>query len=117
MDQDQRRPNSNRPTIAEANAVHIGLDDARQAPLAPSESRVKLRLDVGGDRAGELVGYVDVGAGRVRTLVACVNLRPDQVAQEDEWQDGRHAFRPETLALIDAEPEIEEVVPTLLMAS
>jgi hypothetical protein len=34
----------------------------------------------------------------------------------DEWQDGRHCFRPEAFALIDAEPEIEEVVP-LLMAS
>jgi transposase-like protein len=36
--------------------------------------------------------------------------------QDDEWQDGRRYFRPETLALIDAEPEIEEV-PPLLMAS
>jgi putative transposase len=36
--------------------------------------------------------------------------------QDDEWQDGRRYFRPETLALIDAEPEIQEV-PTLLMAS
>ena len=37
--------------------------------------------------------------------------------QDDEWQDGRRYFRPETLALIDAEPESEEVVPALLMAS
>ena len=37
--------------------------------------------------------------------------------QDDEWQDGRRYFRPETLALIDAEPEVEEVVPALLMAS
>ena len=28
--------------------------------------------------------------------------------QDDEWQDGRRYFRPETLALIDAEPEVEE---------
>jgi transposase-like protein len=37
--------------------------------------------------------------------------------QDDEWQDGRRYFRPETLALIDAEPEVEEVAPALLMAS
>jgi transposase-like protein len=37
--------------------------------------------------------------------------------RDDEWQDGRRYFRPETLALIDAEPEVEEVVPALLMAS
>jgi putative transposase len=39
------------------------------------------------------------------------------VEQDDEWQDGRRYFRPETLALIDAEPERKEVVPALLMAS
>ena len=37
--------------------------------------------------------------------------------QDDEWQDGRRYFRPETLALIDAASEPEEVSPALLMAS
>ena len=37
--------------------------------------------------------------------------------QDDEWQDGRRYFRPETLALIDAGPESAEVSPTMLMAS
>ena len=36
--------------------------------------------------------------------------------QDDEWQDGRRYFRPETMALIDA-AEPEEVGPALLMAS
>jgi transposase-like protein len=36
--------------------------------------------------------------------------------QDDEWQDGRRYFRPETMALIDA-PAPEEVGPALLMAS
>jgi hypothetical protein len=35
--------------------------------------------------------------------------------QDDERQDGRRYFRPETLALIDAEPDIEEA--PMLMAS
>jgi len=38
--------------------------------------------------------------------------------QDDEWQDGRCYFRPESMALIDAAPEQqEEEVPALLMAS
>jgi hypothetical protein len=37
--------------------------------------------------------------------------------QDDEWQDGRRYFRPETMALIDAGPTSEEVIPTLLLAS
>ena len=37
--------------------------------------------------------------------------------QDDEWQDGRRYFRPETMALIDARAEEKEVGPALLMAS
>ena len=37
--------------------------------------------------------------------------------QDDEWQDGRRYFRPETMALIDADTEREEVAPALLLAS
>ena len=37
--------------------------------------------------------------------------------QDDEWQDGRRYFRPESMALIDAEPQREEEAPALLMAS
>ena len=37
--------------------------------------------------------------------------------QDDEWQDGRCYFRPESMALIDAMTEHEEEAPALLMAS
>jgi putative transposase len=37
--------------------------------------------------------------------------------QDDEWQDGRRYFRPESMALIDAAAERKEVEPALLMAS
>ena len=37
------------------------------------------------------------------------------VEQDDEWQDGRRYFRPETMVAIDA--VLEEVPPALLMAS
>jgi hypothetical protein len=36
--------------------------------------------------------------------------------QDDEWQDGRCYFRPETMTAIDAVP-IEEASQPLLMAS
>jgi transposase-like protein len=35
--------------------------------------------------------------------------------QDDEWQDGRRYFRPETMALIDARPEPTEVAALMLM--
>lgn len=38
-------------------------------------------------------------------------------AKDDEGQDGRHYFRPETMALVDAVVDQEEVSPTMLMAS
>ena len=38
--------------------------------------------------------------------------------QDDEWQDGRRYFRPETMAALDEPPTSpEEVNPALLMAS
>jgi hypothetical protein len=37
--------------------------------------------------------------------------------QYDEWQDSRPCFRPESMALIDAAPAPEGVVPTMLLAS
>jgi transposase-like protein len=37
--------------------------------------------------------------------------------QDDEWQDGRRYFQPESMALIDAVIEHKEVEPGLLMAS
>ena len=37
--------------------------------------------------------------------------------QDDEWQDGRRYFRPESMALIDTVIEGKEVEPALLMAS
>ena len=37
--------------------------------------------------------------------------------QDDEWQDGRCYFRPETMAAIDATTPLEEVSQPLLLAS
>ncbi len=37
--------------------------------------------------------------------------------QDDEWQDGRRYFRPETMALIDVVTEPQEDGPALMLAS
>ena len=37
--------------------------------------------------------------------------------QDDEWQDGRRYFRPESMALIDAVVDGKEADTALLMAS
>ena len=64
----------------------------------------------------------------VKRRTAVVGIFPNRAAlirlvgmvlaeQDDEWQDGRRYFRPETMAAIDAVIEHEEVSPALLMAS
>ena len=65
----------------------------------------------------------------IKRRTAVVGIFPDEQSlirlvgmvladQDDEWQDGRCYFRPESMALIDASPETEaEEVPALLMAS
>jgi putative transposase len=64
----------------------------------------------------------------IKRRTAVVGIFPDRASvirlvgmilaeQDDEWQDGRRYFRPETMALIDADPEREGVNPALLMAS
>ena len=37
--------------------------------------------------------------------------------QDDEWQDGRRYFSPESMTRLDVPPATEEVQPALLLAS
>jgi len=64
----------------------------------------------------------------IKRRTAVVGIFPNRAAvirlvgmilaeQDDEWQDGRRYFRPETMAAIDAVVEHKEVEPGLLMAS
>ncbi len=68
------------------------------------------RLDGVGGRAA-VVGIFPTRASLIR-LVDMVLAE-----QDDEWQDGRRYFRPETMAAIEVVIEHEEVSPALLMAS
>jgi transposase-like protein len=64
----------------------------------------------------------------IKRRTAVVGIFPNRAAvirlvgmilaeQDDEWQDGRRYFRPETMVLIDAVVEGKEATPELLMAS
>jgi transposase-like protein len=64
----------------------------------------------------------------IKRRTAVVGIFPNRAAvirlvgmilaeQDDEWQDGRRYFRPETMAAIDAVIEGKEASPALLMAS
>ena len=64
----------------------------------------------------------------IKRRTAVVGIFPNRAAvirlvgmilaeQDDEWQDGRRYFRPESMALIDAVIEHKEDEPALLMAS
>ena len=70
-------------------------------PLEPLNKEIKRRTKV--------VGIFPTRPSALR-LVGMILAE-----QDDEWQDGRRYFRPETMALIDG-PRAEEVTP-LLMAS
>jgi len=64
----------------------------------------------------------------IKRRTAVVGIFPNRAAvirlvgmilaeQDDEWQDGRRYFSPESMALINAVVEGKEVTPELLMAS
>jgi len=56
--------------------------------------------------------------GILPTRSSVIRLVGMELAErDDEWQDGRRSYRPETMAAIDAAVAIEEVAQPVLLAS
>lgn len=97
-------------TRAEAGLLaHFDFPEPHRRQIRSTNPLERLNKEI--KRRTAVVGIFPTRASVIR-LVGMILAE-----QDDEWQDGRRYFRPETLALIDAEPEVEEVVPAMLMAS
>jgi putative transposase len=97
-------------TSAEAGLLaHFAFPEPHRRQIRSTNPLERLNKEI--KRRTAVVGIFPTRASVLR-LVGMILAE-----QDDEWQDGRRYFRPETLALIDAEPATEEVVPALLMAS
>jgi putative transposase len=89
--------------------VHFTFPDAHRRQIRSTNPQERLNKEI--KRRTAVVGIFPTRASLIR-LVGMVLAE-----QDDEWQDGRRYFRPETMAAIDAVIEHEEVGRALLMAS
>jgi len=89
--------------------VHFTFPDGHRRQIRSTNPQERLNKEI--KRRTAVVGIFPTRASLIR-LVGMVLAE-----QDDEWQDGRCYFRPETMAAIDAVIEHEEVGPALLMAS
>ena len=89
--------------------VHFTFPDSHRRQIRSTNPLERLNKEI--KRRTAVVGIFPNRAAPIR-LVGMVLAE-----QDDEWQDGRRYFRPETMALIDAVIDHEEVNPTMLMAS
>ena len=95
-------------TDAEADMLaHFGFPETHRRQIRSTNPLERLNKEI--KRRTAVVGIFPNRASVIR-LVGMILAERD-----DEWQDGRRYFRPETMAAIDAVP-VEEVTP-LLMAS
>jgi putative transposase len=89
--------------------VHFTFPDTHRRQIRSTNPQERLNKEI--KRRTAVVGIFPTRASLIR-LVGMVLAE-----QDDEWQDGRRYFRPETMALIDAVIEHEEVGRALLIAS
>ncbi len=89
--------------------VHFTFPDAHRRQIRSTNPQERLNKEI--KRRTAVVGTFPTRASLIR-LVGMVLAE-----QDDEWQDGRRYFRPETMAAIDTVIEHEEVGQALLMAS
>jgi len=89
--------------------VHFTFPDAHRPRIRSTNPQERLNKEI--KRRTAVVGIFPTRASCIR-LVGMVLFE-----QDDEWQDGRRYFLPESMARIDAPATAEEVGPALLMAS
>lgn len=89
--------------------VHFTFPDSHRRQIRSTNPQERLNKEI--KRRTAVVGIFPTRASLIR-LVGMVLAE-----QDDEWQDGRRYFRPETMAAIDAVIEREEVDRALLIAS
>jgi putative transposase len=89
--------------------AHFTFPDTHRRQIRSTNPLERLNKEI--KRRTSVVGIFPNRAALIR-LVGMVLAE-----QDDEWQDGRRYFRPETMALIDAVVDHQEVSPGLLMAS
>jgi putative transposase len=89
--------------------AHFAFPEAHRSRIRSTNPLERLNKEI--KRRTAVVGIFPNRASVIR-LVGMILAE-----QDDEWQDGRRYFRPESMVLIDAAAEPEEVSPALLMAS
>jgi transposase-like protein len=89
--------------------VHFTFPEPHRRQIRSTNPLERLNKEI--KRRTAVVGIFPTRASLIR-LVGMVLAE-----QDDEWQDGRRYFRPESMALIDTVTDREEVAPALLMAS
>jgi putative transposase len=98
--------------LVEAEAdllVHLTFPETHRPRIRSTNPLERLNKEI--KRRTQVVGIFPTRASVLR-LVGMILAE-----QDDEWQDGRCYFRPESMALIDAMTPQEEEAPALLMAS
>ncbi len=89
--------------------AHFTFPDGHRRQIRSTNPLERLNKEI--KRRTAVVGIFPTRASVIR-LVGMILAE-----QDDEWQDGRRYFRPETMALIDAVTRPEEVGAALLIAS
>ena len=89
--------------------VHFTFPEAHRPRIRSTNPQERLNKEI--KRRTAVVGIFPTRASLIR-LVGMVLFE-----QDDEWQDGRRYFLPESMARIDTSATPEEVSPALLMAS
>jgi transposase-like protein len=89
--------------------AHFAFPETHRARIRSTNPLERLNKEI--KRRSAVVGIFPTRASVIR-LVGMILAE-----QDDEWQDGRRYFRPETMAAIDAVSPSEEVSLPLLMVS